>query len=217
MIVTIDGPAGTGKSTAARGLAQRLGFDYLDTGAMYRVVALVCLRRNVDPTDVDAATEVARATRIDFAGGRTLADGVDVSDEIRAADVSRVASIIAQIPAVREQLVAEQRDLAANRDIVCEGRDQGTVAFPHAECKFFLTADPRERAQRRQAELAAAGQEYTVEELLAEQNRRDERDATRSVAPLVPAEDALVVDTTGVGIDAVLDVLEKRVRQQQDS
>lgn len=214
MIVTIDGPAGTGKSTAARGLAQRISFDFLDTGAMYRAVAWSCLERGVDVDDAKSTAAVAEAIEIGFSGRSTMVDGRDVSSEIRSPESSRAASIVAQHPAVREHLVAQQQRIAASRDIVCEGRDQGTVAFPHAECKFFLTADPRERALRRQQELADAGQQVPLEELIAEQTARDERDATRAVAPLRPADDAIVIDTTRYGLDGVIELLEQHVRRR---
>lgn len=217
MIVTIDGPAGTGKSTAARGLAARLGFDFLDTGAMYRVIGLACLSRGHDPGDHAAASAVAAATRIEFDRDRTHADGIDVTTAIRTSEASRAASIVAQIPAVRDELVRQQRRLAAGRDIVCEGRDQGTVAFPDAQCKFFLTAEPEERARRRQRELAAQGEHIALADLLAEQTARDERDANRPVAPLRPAADAVIVDTTGLDADAVLDRLEQLVRARRQS
>lgn len=212
MIVTIDGPAGTGKSTAARNLAARLGFDFLDTGAMYRVIAWACLQQNVDPGDTAAAAEVARHTRIEFDGDRTLADGLDVTAAIRSADVTRAASVVAQVPEVRAELVRQQRRIAGSRDIVCEGRDQGTVAFPQAERKFFLTAEPEERARRRQLELAEKGETIPLETLLADQTERDARDANRAVAPLKPADDAIIVDTTRLDGAAVLDILERHVR-----
>ncbi|MBL8852296.1 MAG: (d)CMP kinase [Planctomycetaceae bacterium] len=212
MIVTIDGPAGTGKSTAARGLAQRIGFDFLDTGAMYRAVAWACLQRGADVHAPDAVASVAAAINIGFSGRSTLVDGLDVSSEIRSPESSRAASIVAQHPAVRSQLVQQQQRIAASRNIVCEGRDQGTVAFPQAECKFFLTADARERALRRQQELAAAGQQVPLDELIAEQTARDDRDANREVAPLRPADDAIVIDTTPYGAEGVIDLLEQHVR-----
>lgn len=212
MVVTIDGPAGTGKSTAARHLAARLKFHFLDTGAMYRVVAWACLHRGVDPADHAAAAEVAASTGIEFDGPRTIADGTDVTEAIRSADVTHAASVVAQIPAVRAELVRQQRRIAAGRDIVCEGRDQGTVAFPKAEYKFFLTAEPLERARRRQQELAEKGQIVPLETLLAEQTERDARDAGRAVAPLRPAEDAVIVDTTHLDGDAVVELLVRHVR-----
>ena len=212
MVVTIDGPAGTGKSTAARNLAARLEFHFLDTGAMYRIVAWSCLHRGVDPADSDAAAAVAAATRIAFDGERTLADGIDVTDAIRSAEVTHAASVVAQIPDVRAELVRQQRRIAAGRDIVCEGRDQGTVAFPQAEHKFFLTAEPLERARRRQQELVEKGQNVALETLLTEQTERDARDANRAVAPLKPAADAVIVDTTHLDGDAVVDLLVRHVR-----
>ncbi len=215
MIITIDGPAGTGKSTAARGLAERLGFEFLDTGAMYRVVALLCLGRGIDPADERAAARLAAGATIEFDRGRTLADGVDVTDRLRTPEVSQAASLVAQVPAVREELVRQKRRLAGDLDIVCEGRDQGTVAFPHAECKFFITADPVERARRRKQELAEAGRVVSLDDLLTEQAARDQRDENRAVAPLKPAPDALRIDTTSLSLDAVLDVLERHVRRKR--
>jgi cytidylate kinase len=212
MVVTIDGPAGTGKSTAARHLAARLGFHFLDTGAMYRVVAWSCLNRGADPADGASAAQVAASTRIEFDGERTLADGGDVTAAIRTAEVTHAASVVAQIPEVRAELVRQQRRIAEGRDIVCEGRDQGTVAFPRAEHKFFLTAEPLERARRRQQELAEKGQCVALETLLAEQTDRDARDASRAVAPLKPADDAVIVDTTHLDGEAVVDLLVRHVR-----
>ena len=212
MIVTIDGPAGSGKSTAARGLAERLGFEFLDTGAMYRAVGLHCLQQRTDPSNAESAAEIARHVDISFPGNRVLTNGVDVTEAIRSPDVTEAASIVAANPRVRAAMVALQRKLAAGRDIVCEGRDQGTVVFPHAECKFFLTADPRERARRRHNELAAQGNDSSVEEILEQLRGRDRRDADRPVAPLKPADDAVQVDTSRLTADEVITLLEQTVR-----
>ncbi|MCA9075726.1 MAG: (d)CMP kinase [Planctomycetaceae bacterium] len=212
MIVTIDGPAGTGKSTTACQLAERLEFEYLDTGAMYRAVAAECLSRGIDAADHATVGELAQSLQITFENGRTFADGKDVTDQLRSAETTQVASLIAQIPEVRRALIDAQRLIADERDIVCEGRDQGTVAFPHAECKIFLMADPEVRASRRQQELVEQGTHVSLETLLAEQTARDERDANREIAPLKPADDALIIDTTFNTIDEVVTRLESIVR-----
>ena len=217
MIVTIDGPAGTGKSTVARRLAETLGFHFLDTGAMYRVVALRCLETERDPHSDPLSGEVARTAVIAFADGRTLVDGRDVSTEIRTPRVSDAASLVARNPSVRAAMVEQQRSFAAGRDVVTEGRDQGTVVFPHAEFKFYLTADPVERARRRFEELRAKGESVMLEELLAQQEQRDDRDQSRAHAPLRAAEEAMVVDTTGLSIDEVLGRLCATVRGERSS
>lgn len=214
MIVTIDGPAGTGKSTAARGLAERLEFHFLDTGAMYRAVGLLCLNRGIDPADETGAADVAEECAIEFDGQRTLINGRDATAEIRSGDAARAASIVAQNRRVREELVRQQRRIADSLDIVCEGRDQGTVAFPAAECKFYLTAGAEERARRRQLELAARGESVPFETLLEQQNERDQRDQQRSFAPLIAAPDAILIDTTSLDSREVVDELERIVRER---
>ncbi len=215
MIITIDGPAGTGKSTAARRLARNLGIQYLDTGAMYRAVAWACLHRGEDPHDADSSSRIAREIHIDIDDLTAMVDGIDVSQRIREPEVSTAASLVAQNPLVRDVLVDQQRRIANGRDIVCEGRDQGTVVFPEAEFKFFLTATPDERARRRQEDLAARSVYVPLGELLIQQQERDERDATRDVAPLRPADDAITIDTTGLDADAVVALLERHVRGQK--
>ncbi len=206
VLVAIDGPAGAGKSTVARALAKRLGFTYLDTGAMYRCVALLALERGGGtlPERPGALGELTGAAVIELGGshdeeGRVLLDGRDVSADIRTPLVSAAASVLAADPTVREALVAKQRELIAHGDWVAEGRDIGTVVAPDAALKVFLDADPRERARRRAAELGA-----DADMVLAEQTLRDERDSTREHSPLRPAPDAVTLDTTGMGVEEVV-------------
>jgi cytidylate kinase len=204
MVVAIDGPAGAGKSTVARALAQRLGFTYLDSGAMYRSVALAALRAGADPA------ELADQVTIEL-GDRVLLDGEDVSGEIRTPEVSEAASQAAADPAVRTAMVDQQRRLLSHGDWVAEGRDIGTVVVPDAGLKLFLTASAQERARRRAAELGA-----DAATVLAEQQIRDERDRTRAQSPLKPAEGAVELDTTGMSLDQVLDTVVDLVQQRTD-
>ena len=203
MLVAIDGPAGAGKSTVARAVARELGFTYLDSGAMYRCVALLSLQApDAPPAELARAAriELASASRSDGAGAlRTLLDGRDVSERIRAADVSERASRVAADPGVREALVAKQRALIEAGDWVAEGRDIGTVVAPAAELKVFLTASPEERARRRAAELGA-----DPAQVLAEQSLRDRRDSTRSHSPLKAAPGAIVLDSSGISVEQVV-------------
>ena len=214
MIVTIDGPAGSGKSTAARRLAERLGFDFLDTGAMYRAVALEVLLRGIDIGDVAQVVQVAHAADIEALGPVVRAGGRDVTAAIRTPEVSSAASKVAAIPEVRTELVRLQRQAAERRNVVSEGRDQGTVVFPLAECKFYLTADPNERARRRQLELAEQGETIAVEDLLRQILERDNRDQTRDTAPLRPADDAIRIDTSHLSPDEMIGRLEALVRER---
>lgn len=217
MIVTIDGPAGSGKSTAARGLSKRLGFEFLDTGAMYRCVAWGVLQRNVDPADEQAVTNVSQQIKITFSGDRVLLDGEDVSEAIRTPEVTDAASVVAQYPAVRQELVRLQQQAAEGVNMVSEGRDQGTVVFPDAFCKVFLIADPEERARRRHEELTARGKQITVDAILQQIYERDQRDEQRTVAPLKPADDAVEINTSCLTIDEVIDQLEQLVRSRINS
>jgi cytidylate kinase len=213
MIVTIDGPAGAGKSTIARALAKRLGFRFLDTGAMYRAVALAAMEREHDWNDPAALVALAGNLRLEVSEDRVLVDGRDVTREIRTAEVTAATHHAANNPGVRAILVELQRQAAGNDDIVTEGRDQGTVVFPHAECKIYLTASPEERARRRAQEMTARGEPTSVAEVLKRQNQRDARDAGRKVGPMVAAEDAIEVATDGLSPEQVLDRLESLVRQ----
>ena len=209
MIITIDGPAGAGKSTVARALARRLGFRFLDTGAMYRAVALAALRRGLDWDAPDDLARLARKLDIRTLAQRILLDGEDVTEAVRTSDVTAVTRYAADNPRVREFLVELQRKLAGDDDVVTEGRDQGTVAFPRAECKIFLTASPAERARRRLLDLQSQGEPVTLEQVLAAQERRDREDATRAVGPLAPAADAVTVCTDGMTLEEVVERLEK--------
>ncbi|MBN1851598.1 MAG: (d)CMP kinase [Pirellulales bacterium] len=207
MIITIDGPAGAGKSSVARGLADRLGFHFLDTGAMYRAVACAGIERNIDFQDSGALEQLARSLDIRWIEGRLLLDGRDVTDAIRSLEITGMTRHVADHPGVRAHLVQLQRATAVGRNVVTEGRDQGTVVFPDAQCKFYLTASPEERARRRQRDLEAQGDTRSFEEILAAQEERDTRDRTRSIAPLRQAADAIEVNTDGMSQDEVVDRL----------
>lgn len=215
-VVTIDGPAAAGKSTTARAVAARLGFLYLDTGAMYRALALKVARLGLDPAD-DAALETClAATTVDLSGAPGEAhvwlDGEDVSDRIRTPEVSELSSRLAAIPAVRRRLVGLQRALRSRGPLVGEGRDLGSVVFPDAEVKIFLDADLDTRAGRRTRELHARGIAARPLDVRADLERRDARDRTRADSPLRPAEGALVVDTSGLDVEAQIERVLERVR-----
>ena len=215
MIVTIDGPAGSGKSTAARGLAERLQFDFLDTGAMYRAVAWRCLQASIDLHDAVAVAECAHAMQLRFEQHHVYVDGRDVTADIRMPEVSLGSSMVASNLAVRHELAARQREFAEGRNVVTEGRDQGTAVFPQAECKFYVTAAPEERAARRQRELRERhAQDVPLDDILRHIRERDERDKTRIVDPLRAAEDAIHVDTSGLSPETVVDRLEQLVRER---
>jgi cytidylate kinase len=211
--ISIDGPAGAGKSTIGALVAERLGYLFLDTGAMYRAVALAALRRGVDPDDAAHLATLAREVKIaigpptvrDGRAYTVLLDGEDVTWIIRGADVDRVVSQVARVPAVRDTMVAQQRALAERGRVVMVGRDIGTVVLPNAALKIFLTASAAERAKRREEELLARGEVRPRQELLGEILRRDRLDSERKVAPLRAAEDAVVVQTDGLAVGQALE------------
>lgn len=213
MIVTIDGPAGAGKSTAARRLASELGFRFLDTGAMYRAIALTALREHGGLEDWEKILATARRIRLDVDQDVIRVDGVDVSREVRTPEVAGAASAIAQNPSVRELMVEAQRRIGSGGNYVCEGRDQGTVVFPLALRKFFLTASSGCRALRRQADMLQRGIILPLDEVLQQQTERDHRDSTRQTGPLVPAEDAIVIDTTDLTLDEVVARMKRLVEE----
>ena len=210
MIIAIDGPAGSGKSTVARDLARRLGFTYLDSGAMYRAITLGALEAGIDLDHGETLGRLADEARIELRDRdddsvQVLLDGRDVSDEIREPKVTGASSRVAAHPQVRRALLAKQRDLISRGDWVAEGRDIGTVVAPEAAIKVFLTADPAERARRRAAELRRRGIEAQAADVQGAIEQRDRLDSTRSAAPLRPAEDAVLIDTTGLEADEVIE------------
>ena len=209
MIVAIDGPAGAGKSTVAREVARRLGAAYLDTGAMYRALTLLAVRRGVAASDGEALVALARQHPVEIVptgdGDRVFVDGEDVTAEIRTPEVAALVSEVSAHPGVREQMVAAQRALMSRGNWVSDGRDVGSTVWPDAEVKVFLTASPEERARRRCAELAASGMELDEAQVLADVRRRDELDTTREASPLRVADGAVVIDSSDLDARDVAD------------
>jgi len=209
MIIAVDGPAGAGKSTVARIIAQKLGFLYIDTGAMYRALTLKALERETDVKDTAALIEMARSTSIDLINNqdtslRILLDGVDVSGPIRQPRITKLVSDIAKIKGVREIMLGLQRKLGEARDSVLDGRDIGTVVFPEADKKFYIDADFKERVMRRYKELKELNHDVTLEDIDKDLHNRDNIDSTREFAPLKKAGDAIYIDTTNMSIEEVV-------------
>jgi cytidylate kinase len=215
MIITIDGPAGAGKSTVARALARRLGFAYLDTGAMYRAVALAGLRRGVDWSRPEELARLAEQLKIEVAGERIYLEGEDVTEAVRSAEVTAMTRFAADNPQVRQRLVRLQRRAAEGRDLVTEGRDQGSLVFPEADCKVFLTASPEERARRRMRDLEAQGEYEPFTVVLEKIVRRDTEDASRAVGPLVEPAGAIRLSTDGLTVDEVVERLAAAVQERR--
>jgi cytidylate kinase len=219
LVITIDGPAASGKSTVARLLAEKLGASFLDTGAMYRAVTLAAIEDRVDMSDEEELLGVLDNRRFQFAvhQGKIVVciDGVDVTEQIRRPEVTADARYIASAAKLREKLVEMQRQLAAReKKIVTEGRDQGTVVFPGADVKFFLTADVGERARRRQAELRAGDGSESLEQIQRAIEERDKSDQERAVGPLKPADDAVIIDTTDLSVEEVVEKLLRCVEEK---
>lgn len=208
MIIAIDGPSGSGKSTLGRMLARALNLLYIDTGSMYRAVALAAIEASLDPADKDAVADLAQRIDIDLQGDpdslKVSLAGRDVTEQIRTETVTEMSSIVSSIPGVRRAMVARQREMG-KRGAVLNGRDIGTVVFPDADIKFFLTAAPAERAERRFQEDLLTNSSVTLEQTLAEMVERDQRDSTRADSPLKIADDAVVVDSTGLSINSVFE------------
>lgn len=210
--IVIDGPAGSGKSTISRLLAHQLGLSYVDTGAMYRAVALAAHERSVDPANDRGLAEICDAIELRFKGERIFMDGRDVSEAIRTPLMDRLSSAVSARPAVRKAMIDLQRGAAHGGGVVMEGRDIGTVVLPNADMKFFLTADPKVRGERRYRERVEKGESANLTAVVAEIEKRDKNDSERELSPLKPAEDAVIIDTTRLSIPQVVEEIRKKIR-----
>ena len=215
-VIAIDGPAGSGKSTVSRLLAARLGYLYLDTGAMYRAVALQAKRKNIVLKDTEKISKLCMDLDLHFRtldrATRLFLGAEDISDAIRSPEMDMLSSIISAIKEVRDAMTLLQRKMAEQRGVVAEGRDMGTVVFPDAECKFFIDADPEVRAGRRYRERLARGEKVSRQEVEKELRKRDDQDRTRALAPLVPAEDAVLLDTTNLTVEELVEIMVRTIQ-----
>jgi len=214
VIVTIDGPAGAGKSSIAKTVAERLGFEFLDTGSLYRAMTLAAIRAQVDFENSKEIIEFSSGVEICWNGTQVLLNGEDISEQIRTPTVTDAIRFIADLPEIRARLSEIQRQVAIGRNVVTEGRDQGSEVFTDAECKIFLTASPEERARRRHQQLADMGRPLPLEEILRAQDQRDEEDRQRPIGSLRPADDAIIIDSDGMSSEQVLELILKTVQDR---
>ncbi|WP_372680324.1 (d)CMP kinase [Desulfosarcina sp.] len=215
LLITIDGPAGAGKTTVSKMLARKLGYRYLDTGALYRAVAFAVRAAGIQPGDERGLADVCRTVRLSIEGDRLVLNGVDITQRIRSPEISMLASAVSARPVVRQALLDIQRDVGRTGGLVAEGRDMGTVVFPEADLKFFLDATTRQRALRRFAQYDE-GSGQTLAQIEQDIRRRDQNDSSRDIAPLRPADDAVIIDSTAVTARQVVDAMMARVRRVTD-
>jgi cytidylate kinase len=211
--IAVDGPSGAGKSTIAKAIAKKLCIDYIDTGAMYRAVGYKMLQKGIAMDDIPAITEMLKETEIDFSSGNIYLDGENINDRIRTEEISKQASDCSALGIVRAKLTEQQQKMGEKKSVIMDGRDIGTVVFPDAEYKFYITATAEERANRRFKELIAKGEEVTYEKVLADIKQRDHNDSTREINPLRKADDALELDTTEMKIEEVIDFISKEMNK----
>lgn len=211
LVIAVDGPAGAGKSTIAKIIAENLKINYIDTGAMYRAITYKCLKNNIDINNEEEVSNLAKKTNIDFKDNNIYLDGKILTDEIRTIEVSNNVSNVAKIKEVRYLMVDVQREIGKRSSVILDGRDIGSYVFPNADYKFFLIATPQERGQRRFIELSKKGYKVTLEDIIKDIVKRDEIDSNREFAPLIKAKDAIEIDTTGKTIDEVVDIVISKI------